>query len=172
MEKNGKKAPTMVPQFLIPEIDFDISLFDEKNRQINVTLIYKSICFKFCQFYFDLEFCNFEKKIPPMRNADLRFGIPADCTVTIFLKNSNIWRWSEEFYAITLKDKNSMEFYKKYEFNNKDQTVSFKAKKRDGAQEDDYFTMNIEVFQKRSKKQWLPISIDPWVENPRPNTRN
>jgi hypothetical protein len=46
--------------------------------------------------------------------------------------------------------------------------VSFKAKKRGGNQEDDYFTMNIEVFQKRSKKQWLPLSIDPWVENPRP----
>jgi hypothetical protein len=168
MNKIENKTLTIVPQFLITEKDFDISLFDEKNRKINVIAVYKPTCFNFGQFYFDLEFCNFAKKIPPTRNSDLKFGIPADCTVTIFLKNSKIWRWSEEFYAITLKDKDSMEFYKKYEFSNRDQSVSFKAKKRGGNQEDDYFTMNIEVFQKRSKKQWLPLSIDPWVENPRP----
>jgi hypothetical protein len=168
MTKNTN--PAMVPQFLIPEIDFDREEFNEKGRQINVVAVYKPTCFGFGQFYFDVEFCNFEKKIPPSRNADLKFGIPADCTVTIFLKNSKIWRWSDEFYAVTLKEKESVTFYRRYEYSKEGQIVSFKAKKRDGYKEDHYFTMNIEVFQKRSEKQWLPLSIDPWVENPRPNS--
>ncbi len=164
IDRNPK--PMMVPQFLIPEIDFDRDDYKENTRYINVIAIYKPGCFGFGQFYFDIEFCNFNEKIPSMRSADLKFGIPDDCTVTIFLKNPNIWRWSDDFYAVTLKE--SVEFYKRYLYNKQDQTVSFKAKKRDGDQEDHYFTMNIDIFQKRSKKQWLPLSIDPWVENPRP----
>ena len=150
MSVENSVGPIRVPQFLIPEIDFDEREFDEKGRHINVTAVYKSGCFSIGQFYFDVEFCNFEPKIHTVRSPDLKFGIPDDCTVNIFLKNRNIWRWSDEFYAVTLKE--SVNYYKKYDYDKKAQTVSFRAKKRDGDQEDHYFTMNVDIFQKRSRR--------------------
>lgn len=146
---------------------FETGTFKDIGAVVNVTVVYVPASEGFGQFYYDVEYHGFDHEFPSQRNPDMNFGIPGDCTVNIKLQDPQNWRWSKQYYALTAK-KSLTKIYKDYSFDEKTQTVTFKAKMDKMPPKKYYFIMNVDILQKESSAEykWLSVSIDPWVLNP------
>ena len=136
---------------------------------INVKFGYETDSDRFGQFYFDVEYCNFEKEYPNHRSYDLGFTIPGNCTVNISLSEKPGWRWPLITSGMTSKEKFPKSLFRDYTESRKDDgIISFKVKKDNGKSQKYYFYLNVEIEQSKGDEPWRPVSIDPWLQNPRP----
>jgi hypothetical protein len=158
---------TTPPHNIIPEKSFPIDIFKTTEAKIIVKMVYRPSSSGFGQFLFDVKYEGFERDYKPELSTDLGFSIPADCTVYITFEDREIWKWSTEYYAITTK-KDLRKKFRKYNLDESNETVSFQAKRDNRPPKKDYFSVNVEILQQDAGEKWLPVSIDPWVLNPRP----
>ena len=123
----------------------------------------------FGQFYFDVKYSNFEKPYEQPRSYDLGFIIPGDCTVNISLMHSDSWRWPEVTNGMTTKGKFPQSLFRAYDYNAEKKAISFNVKMAPEPHKKYYFYLNVEIAQPKGDEKWRLISIDPWLDNPRPN---
>ena len=155
------------PHNIILERAFPSERFESSEAKINVDIVYQQCEKGFGNISFNVKYEGFKEKYPDENGVDLGFSIPENCMVYIRFADNEIWQWSTEYYAITTK-KNLNKKFRKYNLDERTETVSFQAKRDDGLPKKDYFTINVEILQANMPEKWLPVSIDPWVLNPRP----
>ena len=169
MKKLHKTVQNDVPRHRqISRLPVPIEKLESYKGIIDVDFGYEANSEGFGQFYFDIVYRNFECKYSKERNYDLGFTIPANCTVNISLSKDVQWRWPPVTDGMTSKGKFPSSLFRDYNESMKENgIISFKVKKDGGNPKKYYFYLNVEMKQTRGDEKWRPISIDPWLENPR-----
>lgn len=149
---------------------FPLGKQDSYKGIIDVEFGYDPSAEEFGQFYFDVVYSGFGKENDGKeRNYDLGFNIPGNCTVNISLSEKIKWRWPLITDGMTSKGKFPRSLFRDYtEVKKENGVISFKVKKDGGRPKKYYFYLNVEMEQMKGDEKWRPISIDPWLENPRP----
>lgn len=172
MTKTRDRVKLGVPKHRpISRLPFPLPKIDSYKGIIDVDFGYESAKEGFGQFYFDVVYSNFEKEYPPERSYDLGFTIPENCTVNISLSKKSEWRWPPSTDGMTSKGRFPRSLIRDYtEVKKATDVISFKVKKDGGKPKKYYFYLNVEMAQSKGDEKWRPISIDPWLENPRPSS--
>jgi len=153
----------------VSRLPFPLPKIESYKGVIDVDFGYESVKEGFGQFYFDIIYSNFEKEYPSTRSYDLGFTIPENCTVNISLSKKLDWRWPPVTDGMTSKGRFPRSLIRDYtEVQKENGVISFKVKKDGGNPKKYYFYLNVEMAQPKGDEKWRPISIDPWLENPRP----
>lgn len=101
-------------------------------------------------------------------------SIEGDCEVLVELKGAQVY-FSKEHDAITMKD-DYTSFYGGLTYGDYDpeadryRSVSFYARfnKTGKCDTSHPFNINVDLYQRGGKPEWVPISIDPDIKNPPP----
>lgn len=151
--------------------DFYPNQWNGQARSITITLKYKRILEgdRFGSFYFDIEYEGFGSKYDGIARDiyDMHFIVYDDCYVYVKLDENKIFRWTDGIIELTTKLE-VKSYYRAYSVLN--DIVIFKAKKKTSGEAKHKFSLNFDILQ--DSDQWVPISLDPVIINPRPDSVN
>ena len=170
MTKKHDRIQTDIPKHRpVSRLPVPIGKLELYKAEINVEFGYEPKSNNFGQFYFRVAYSGFDCKYPDEINYDLGFTIPGNCTVNMSLSKEIEWRWPPVTDGMTSKGKFPGSLFRGYtEAEKNNGVISFKVKKDGGSPKKYYFYLNVEMKQAKGKEEWRPVSIDPWLENPRP----
>jgi hypothetical protein len=170
MTKKYERIQFNVPKHRpISRLPIPIPKIESYKGVISIEFNYESTQEGFGQFYFHVTYSYFEKEYPEEKNYDLGFTIPENCIVNISLSKKVKWRWPPITDGMTSKGKFPQSLFRDYtEVDKENGIISFKVKKDGGKPKKYYFYLNVEMAQTKGDEKWRPVSIDPWLENPRP----
>jgi hypothetical protein len=151
--------------------DFYPNQWDGERRSIKIILKYKRILEgnKFGSFYFDIEYSGFGRDYDGSARDiyDMHFIVYDDCYVQLKLDENGLFRWTDEIIELTTKLE-VKSYYRAYNIHNN--IVTFKAKKKTSGEAKHKFSLNFDILQ--DSGEWVPISLDPVIINPRPEDVN